>query len=162
MDSAVRSSKQESRMAQIVFTNVERIEHLATAKWNEGNQNSYEATKRMARATGDGLLIIGRQDSNGSVQPAFAATQATEWSAVNGWHLTLAKFFVGKLAEAPAGDTLAPFFDEIEPGPALTAAQQLMATHDGGKEAAARAVNQALRALGVPAGDWTHAPLLAA
>ena len=149
-------------MAQIVYTNIERIEHLGSARWSAGDQDSYEATKRMARATGDGLLLIGRRDLAGSVSLAFAATHRTEWAAVNTWHLVLAQYFIGKLADAPKGDTLAPFFDEIEPGPALTAATELMWTQDGTKEEAARSINQALRALGVPAGDWTYLPMLAA
>lgn len=155
-------------MAQIVYTNIERIERLGLARWSAGDQDSYEATKRMARATGDGLLLIGRRDLAGSVSLAFAATQYTDWAAVGTWHLKLALFFGGKLAEAPKGDTLKPFFDEIDYPAAANAVVQLVGIDAGtsaSKEEVRAAVNRichALRALGVPAGDWAGMPMIAA
>lgn len=153
-------------MAQIVYTNVKSIEDISAAKWAVGNQDSYEATKKLADR-GHGISLIARKHRDG-VSICYAKTQRSGWRTVGAWHLTLAKFFLSKLVTAPAGDALSTFFESMDDAAASNAATQLIAlkvgaqaeyTEFGAVHGAINEINAELTALGVPPGDWSFIPM---
>jgi len=168
MGSEVQPGNRGSKMAQVVYTNIEQIERLGAASWILGDQDSYERTQRMAGRHGYGISLVGRQGKGGSVGVCYAKADGTDWSAVNGFHLTLANYFTTKLISAPAGDVLAPFFDRIDDQAAANAVVQLVGADVGINAApdevksAINRIGASLRALGVTYGDWAFLPMLAA
>lgn len=158
-------------MAAVVYATINNISALPNAIWRAGDSESYANTKGMAEAQQDrsgSIALIGRQADSGRVSLAFARSPGGAWSAVNEWHLELARFFSAQLDQHPeAFDTdLSPFIAD----PAPSCARQLVRI-DCGEGAAADSeqfsiavtrVNNALRALGVPAADWTYEPIAAA
>ena len=154
-------------MAHVAFTTISSIDDLPRAQWAEGDNSSYENTMSAIPARND-IRVVGRQAKDGTVQLCYASNCSGAWEKVNGWHLTLAKFFMLKLEEAPAGDRLNVFFDRIDDPKAQHAAQQLIGLEcginvtkepHGALHAAVQTVQASLRALGVPCGDWTFTPL---
>ena len=154
-------------MAHIVFTTIRSLDALASATWHPGDNDSYANTQR-AMPESDGIRLIGRQDKYGRVQLCYAASSRQDWTVVNAWHLTLARYFDKKLDQAPAGDTLRVFFEEIDSDDARYAAQQLIALEcginvtkepHGELHKAVQQVQRGLRALGNPCGDWTFVPM---
>ena len=154
-------------MAHVAFTTIPSIDKLAGATWEAGDNDSYEKTMARIPARQD-IRLIGRKAKDGTVQLCYASNCSGAGEKVNGWHLTLAKFFMLKLEEAPAGDRLNVFFDRIDDPKAQHAAQQLIGLEcginvtkepHGALHAAVQTVQASLRALGVPCGDWTFTPL---
>lgn len=154
-------------MAHVVFATVDSIDHIKTATWVAGDNDSYENTKRMIPARHD-IRLIGRQAKDGSVQLCYASFGRGEWVTVNSWHLLLAQYFSQKLDTLPPGDSLNVFFDEMDDGRAKHAAQQLIALEcginvtkepHGALHIAVLQVQSRLRALGIPCGDWTFVPM---
>ncbi|MEY4416890.1 MAG: hypothetical protein RIQ53_4183 [Pseudomonadota bacterium] len=145
-------------MATIVYTSIENVGEFASARWVEGDQQSYEASRQ--RAEGSGVAIVGRRDGLGRVAPVSARCGG-QWVDVNGWHVELAQFFAGQLAEHQFGTVLAPFIV----GAAPACAAQLVGVDVGinadreDVRTAILRIQHALRALGVPAGDWTFEPI---
>ena len=89
-------------MAQIVYTHIEKIEDLPSAKWLVGVQDSYTETQRMADGGGGVVSIIGRRADDGTVQLAYAKTGRSPWFVVGAWHLKLAQFFSAKMVSIRA------------------------------------------------------------
>lgn len=154
-------------MTQVVFTAIENLGQLATAKWAKGDNDSYENTKSMVPDAA--LRLIGREDKYGRVTLCYAASDLHSWVEVNTWHLCLAQFFLQKFDQRPESDTLREFFTEIDDTDAMNAAQQLISIECGinvKKELhedlhqAINCVSVGLRALTVPTGDWTFTPML--
>lgn len=154
-------------MAKVVFTTIKLINDLGTAVWRDGDNCSYENTKRMVPCCDD-IKVIARQANDGSVRLVCASSGSGNWADINEWHLSLVKFFEQKILTAPAGDTLPNFFDQIEEPAAKNAAQQLIALECGvnvtkersGKlQMAVLQVQRGLRALGLTCGDWTFVPM---
>lgn len=154
-------------MAHVVFTAIENLGQLATAKWTKGDNDSYEKTKTMVPDAP--IKLIGREDAYGRVSLCYAASDLQRWVEVDAWHLCLAKFFLEKFDQRPESDTLREFFTEIDDANAKHAAQQLIAVGCGvnvEKELggdlykAILKVQTGLKALSVPCGDWTFKPML--
>lgn len=151
-------------MAQIVYTHIEKIEDLPSAKWLVGVQDSYTETQRMADGGGGVVSIIGRRADDGTVQLAYAKTGRSPWFVVGAWHLKLAQFFSAKMENAPEGPYLRPFFSEIDEAAAAHAAKQLVGaevginkeySRDNGTHDAILNLCAAVSALArIPDGDW--------
>lgn len=154
-------------MSKVVFTTIKSINDLDSAIWLKGDDDSYANTKRMC-SDADGFRLIGRQDKYGRVQLCYASNHGACWALVNAWHLDLVRFFEKKLDQCPQSETLCEFFAEIDDAEAKKAAQQLIALECGvnvTKEPWGRLhyavlnVQASLRALGLPAGDWSFTPM---
>jgi hypothetical protein len=154
----------------IVFTIIDNIKNLANATWRMGEQTSYKQNAIAIQDKGKwrDIRLIGRRDKYGTVSPCYVVVHG-ELKPICSWHITLANFFLNALERGPNGLTLHPFIEDIPADPAY-AARQLMSVDCGidqpvGDETvrnAALAIMTILRALGVPAGDWTFLPLLTA
>ena len=152
----------------VVYTTVADVGDIASAVWHEGVQDSYAKTARSADALAKGpdpIRLIARRDAAGGIQIVQAATGNGEWKNVNTWHLTLAAELLARLeahqAANPGLAVLRPFIDALSPASAY-AARQLVGLQDGTKHMATLQVHAALRALGLPHGDWAFDPILAA
>lgn len=151
-------------MAQVVYTHIDKIEDLPSAKWSAGVQDSYAETQRIADGGRGVVSIIGRRADDGSVQLAYAKTGRSPWFVVGAWHLALARFFSEKMESAPEGPYLRPFFDAIDDDSAAYAAKQLIGidvginkeySRDNGTHDAILKLCAAVSALArIPDGDW--------
>lgn len=155
-------------MANVVFTTIENIADIDAAKWLPGDNESYERTKRMIPDDGRRIQIIGRQDKYGQIQLCYAASNAQDWTVVDGRHLTLAKYFNKKTAQIPENWDGRPFFSEIDEEKAADASQNLITLECGinvkkersGKlHLAVLHVQKGLHALGISCADWTFIPM---
>ena len=151
-------------VAQVVYTHIDRIEDLPSAKWSVGVQDSYAETQRVADGGRGVVSIIGRRADDGSVQLAYAKTGRSPWFVVGAWHLKLAQFFSAKMETAPDSPYLRPFFDDIDDTAAAHAAKQLVGAEvginkeygrDNGTHDAILKLCAAVSALArIPDGDW--------
>lgn len=156
-------------MAQVVYTNIEKIEDLRSAVWKTGIQDSYDETKKLADGGRGVTSLIARQSKDGGIRLAYAKTGSSPWFVVGEWHLAIAMFFVNKIKSAPSGQYLRPFFDSIDDQKAAHAAQQLIGIEvginkeygpDNGTHAAILGLCDAVSALArIPNGDWMFVPV---
>ena len=160
----IDGQKGDAIMAQVVYTHIDKIEDLPSAKWSVGVQDSYAETQRIADGGRGVVSIIGRRADDGSVQLAYAKTGRSHWFVVGAWHLALARFFSEKMESAPEGPCLRPFFDAIDDDSAAYAAKQLIGidvginkeySRDNGTHDAILNLCAAVSALArIPDGDW--------
>lgn len=151
-------------VAQVVYTHIDKIEDLSSAKWSAGVQDSYAETQRVADGGRGVVSIIGRRADDGSVQLAYAKTGRSPWFVVGAWHLKMAQFFSAKMETAPDSPYLRPFFDDIDDAAAAYAAKQLIGidaginkeySRDNGTHDAILKLCAAVSALArIPDGDW--------
>lgn len=152
-------------MANVVYANVYDMDELSTVEWSLGDQHSYEFTQRMAENL-QGIKLIGRQDKTGQVQIVQVMAHRGKWLNVNRWHLMILKWFSEKLECRPPGPDLKEFIDLIDSPDVRSAIQQIVwsecGTEGSGDETSrsVRGINATLRALGLPAGDWSYVPML--
>jgi hypothetical protein len=156
-------------VAQVVYTHIDRIEDLPSAKWSVGVQDSYAETQRIADGGRGVVSIIGRRADDGTVQLAYAKTGRSPWFVVGAWHLKLAQFFSAKMETAPDSPYLRPFFDDIDDTAAAHAAKQLVGAEvginkeygrDNGTHDAILKLCAAVSALArIPDGDWMFCPV---
>mgnify|MGYP003476319966 FL=1 len=155
-------------MAFVVFTTIENLADLATAKWTPGDNESYANTKRMIPDNGRQIQLIGRQDKYGRVQLCYAKSNQQDWAVVGAYHCVLAEYFFKKLDETSENWDGREFFTEIDDEKAAAAAQSLIAVECGVNVTKERSgklhlavlhVQRGLRALGLPCADWTFVPM---
>jgi hypothetical protein len=158
-------------MARVVYTIIDSIENLAGAYWVEGDHDSCERTAAILKNR-EGywdVRLIGLRDKCGSVSPHYAVTPSGAMKPISAWHVTLAQFFLRTLQFAPIGNILAPSIADL-PANVVYIMRQLMSIECGaGRPTGDETVHHAalkvmadLRAIGVPCGDWTYLPMLAA
>lgn len=155
-------------MAKVVFATIGSLDDLDRANWADGDNTSYANTMKMVGRWA-GIRLIGRMAKDGSVQLQYASNANGKWVVVGAGALKLARYFNEKLKDCPSGDRLDVFFSEIDNESAKNAVQQLLGAECGinvtkephGKlHLAVMQIQSKLRALGVPAGDWTFVPML--
>lgn len=153
-------------MTTIVFAALDALSQLSEQMWCDASTESYVETQRAAERTRLPLLLIGRRDSAGLVSVRSAQYGENGWRDINTFHLTLARYFLARLART--GATCFNDSEAIGDAAALNAARQLIAAECGVNtpfepwttvHRAINTVNAALGALGVATGDWTFVPL---
>lgn len=154
-------------MTHVVFTTIDCLQEMENARWKQGDNGSYEVTKRMLPASQDNIHLIGRRNDQGSVQLQFARNDR-QWRVVGHRHVVLARYFLDQFASRPKPWDGRPFAQSINNDAAQSAAQQLIGLECGvnvpkipsGKlHIAILQVQASLEALGVPCGDWTFIPM---
>jgi len=142
----------------IVFCCLESISQLPKAIWIRGNDKSYEVTQRLAESlfSDDYILLVGREDKRGGVEPVYARNGWAGWCRVSDMLVRVAQHFAFSPANAPAPRE-ARMIVESEVG-----GLDQNNISDRELHAAISNLQNALRAVGVDLGDISYNAISAA
>lgn len=153
-------------MAKVVYTAIDSLEELPNAKWETGDQDSYENTQRYAAVPWRYIALVGRMDRSGNVSLCYAKSDKTLWVNVNDFNITLAKYFAAQLGAAHDGTV--PSINVIQDAQVEYALRQLVSADVGSNAStepfgeqhkAINRINETLRAFNLPATAWSFIPM---
>lgn len=158
-------------MGIVCTTFIRDIRYIEKAKWNDTKHD--ECAKSCPIPDYGEIALVGVRHKEYKPTAYFAINQRTGRVSINGFHIKLAKYLIAKFDEycdANNGElTVREFIDDLDEDASKISVELIClecgACLDSGDDRVRNAINRvsfALRALGVPAGDWSFAPMLRA